>query len=350
MCAARIASVEANSPRSSASDTPARAAISARPICSNGCSASSAMKRCDALSRLDAGGGARGAGRRAGLERRLALRAMTRPPDTLALESINLVPRTGPFQGAACAQPASSAPRACAAAATALVISGSTPSSPISTSSAAAVVPPGEVTFARSVAAIERRAMQQFAGAGDGLARQLVGERRRQTGGDAGLRQRFGQQEHIGRAGARHRRDRVHQRLVIDPFDRAGRGEQRRARACARARSTRRIADRDGDAAADRGRRVGHGAHDGGARQAPVRGTPSVRPAMIETTTVFGPTSVGAAAAARRARSAASPRCTSAATLPILPLGLMRTPRSRQRLDRLRRLRLDARRPSSAAA
>ena len=137
-------------------------------------------------------------------------------------------------------QPAKSLPRLVAAA-TALVISGSRPSVPISTSSAAAVVPPGEVTFCRKRRGRQRRAMQQFAGAGDGLARELLGERRRQAGRSAGLRHRFGQQEDIGRAGARHRGHRVHQRFVVDPFDRAGRGQQARGRACAPARVTRRL-------------------------------------------------------------------------------------------------------------
>ena len=44
MCAARIASVEPNSVRAVASETPARAEMSPKPICSKRFSASSAMK------------------------------------------------------------------------------------------------------------------------------------------------------------------------------------------------------------------------------------------------------------------------------------------------------------------
>jgi hypothetical protein len=102
--------------------------------------------------------------------------------------------------------------------------------------------------------------MQQFAGAGDGFARQLRREFRRQPGLDAGARQFLGEQENVGRAGAGHRGDRVHQILVIDPFDRSGGAQQRVGhRALRRADVARR--HRDGDAAADRGRRIGHGAH-----------------------------------------------------------------------------------------
>ena len=71
------------------------------------------------------------------------------------------------------------------AAATAAFISGSRPSFAISTSSAAAVVPPGEVTFLRKRRGVFRRQMQEFAGAGDGDAREFFGKCRRQTRGSA---------------------------------------------------------------------------------------------------------------------------------------------------------------------
>src|SRR4029077_12319855 len=45
---------------------------------------------------------------------------------------------------------------------------------------------------------IELRAVQQLAGAGNGFPRELGGKGRRQAGGDAGLGQRFGQEEDIG--------------------------------------------------------------------------------------------------------------------------------------------------------
>ena len=62
------------------------------------------------------------------------------------------------------------------------------------------MVPPGEVTFWRSVAGGKLGAMQQFAGAGDGFARELGREIGGQAGLDAGARQLFGEQENIGRA------------------------------------------------------------------------------------------------------------------------------------------------------
>ena len=72
--AARIASVEANSARNSASDSFASEAICDRPICSNLCSASSDIKLAIALSRLDLLPALASAAR--ALERRLDLRAM----------------------------------------------------------------------------------------------------------------------------------------------------------------------------------------------------------------------------------------------------------------------------------
>ncbi len=83
-------------------------------------------------------------------------------------------------------------------------------------------------------------------------------QRRRQAGRHAGLRQRLGKQKDVSRSGARHRGHRIHQRFVVDPLHRAGRGQAagRQARAAPPLRSR----HRDGDAAADRGRRVRHGA------------------------------------------------------------------------------------------
>src|SRR5262245_42669334 len=75
MCAARMASVEPNSARNCESLRPAWPATSARPICSKGLSARSAMSAAMTFSRsLDVGAGGCGA---AALRRRLDLRAMT---------------------------------------------------------------------------------------------------------------------------------------------------------------------------------------------------------------------------------------------------------------------------------
>ena len=69
--------------------------------------------------------------------------------------------------------------------------------------------------------------MQQLAGTRDGFARESCPP----SGGGrpaavAGLGQRFGEQEDVGRSRAGHRRHRVHQRFVVDPFDGAGRSKQ----------------------------------------------------------------------------------------------------------------------------
>ena len=53
--------------------------------------------------------------------------------------------------------------------------------------------------------------MQQLAGARDGFARQFCRKLLRQSRGDAGTRQLFGEQENIGGAGAGDRGHRVHQ-------------------------------------------------------------------------------------------------------------------------------------------
>ena len=109
----------------------------------------------------------------------------------------------------------------------ALVISDSSPSFAISTSSAAAVVPPGEVTFCRKVAAssVERRSSSPEPAT---VARASVSASAvRQTGGRAGARHRLRQQKDVGGPRARQSRHRIHQRLVADPFDCAGRRQQR---------------------------------------------------------------------------------------------------------------------------
>ena len=98
----------------------------------------------------------------------------------------------------------------------------------MSTSSAAAVVPPGEVTFCRKRRGVEIGAVQQFAGAGDGLTREPAGEVGRQAGSDAGLGHGLRKQEHVGRPGAGHGGDGVDQAFVVDPFDLADGGEQAR--------------------------------------------------------------------------------------------------------------------------
>src|SRR3546814_11445701 len=72
---------------------------------------------------------------------------------------------------------------------------------------------------------------------------------------------RLGQQEHVGRAAAGRRRDRVHQRLVVDPVRLAG-ARQQRLRLLAAGRSDRGRGGQAGDTGAEHGRRVGHAAPD----------------------------------------------------------------------------------------
>ena len=156
---------------------------------------------------------------------------------------------------------------------TALVSSGSRPPSPISTSSAAAVVPPGEVTLRSQCRRIELGAMQQLAGARNRRPRELLRQRARQAGGLARMRR-------ASRPAGRHRpapsptppspRPSAPRRPPIRPL-------RSRREACGRARAARRVTrafgQRDGDAAADGGRRVRHGAHDRGLRQCPFEET-----------------------------------------------------------------------------
>ena len=101
--------------------------------------------------------------------------------------------------------------------------------------------------------------MQHFTRASHGLARKFLGESPRQAGRNAGLRQRFGEQENVRWSRSGHRRDRIHRALILKPFDRAGRREENvRKLALGLVRVQR---HRDRDAAADRRRRVGHGAN-----------------------------------------------------------------------------------------
>ena len=108
--------------------------------------------------------------------------------------------------------------------------------------------------------------MQQLAGTGDGFTREPRRQIGRQPGCNAGFGHRLRQQENIGRTGAGQRRDRVHQRLVAGPFDLADGGKQV-AGEFVLARRDLGVGDRDADAAADGGRCVRHGAHDGRARR-----------------------------------------------------------------------------------
>ena len=92
-----------------------------------------------------------------------------------------------------------------------------------------------------------------------------------------------------------------------------------------------RVGDRDGDAAADRGGRVRHGAHERRAPAAQLPGIASVRPAMIDTTTVAAPTN-GASAGMTSGATCGLTATITAATSPIRSRGgLRRTPRVGQR-------------------
>ena len=119
-------------------------------------------------------------------------------------------------------QPASSRDRAVAAATAAEIARGHA-SSAISTESARSVVPFGLVTARRSAAASSSLAASS-APEPDTVCR--ASRRARSAGMPCSIAaslQQFGQQEHIGRPAAGHRRDRIEQRLVLDPGDRADR-------------------------------------------------------------------------------------------------------------------------------
>src|SRR6516225_9199242 len=80
------------------------------------------------------------------------------------------------------------------------------------------------------------------------------------------MRHRLGEQEHIGWSRAGERGHRVHQRLVTNPFHGADRGQQRVDERALFGRDAG-ICDHNRDAAADRGRRIRHGANERGLRQ-----------------------------------------------------------------------------------
>ncbi len=108
--------------------------------------------------------------------------------------------------------------------------------------------------------------MEELARARDRGACERGGERCGQTCDGAGARHRLGEQEYVGRPRARERGHRVHERFVGDPFHDADRGQQRVDERALRVGDAR-VRDCDGHAAADRGRRIGHGANDRGARK-----------------------------------------------------------------------------------
>ena len=101
--------------------------------------------------------------------------------------------------------------------------------------------------------------MQQFAGARHGFAREFCRQRFGQSRRNARAREFFGEQEDIGRAGAGHGGDRIHQRFVINPLDAAS-GAQQRARDIALPGRDSIGCDGDRNSAPDGGRRIRHGA------------------------------------------------------------------------------------------
>ncbi len=151
----------------------------------------------------------------------------------------------------------------------------------ISTASARSVVPPGLVTARRMAAASSSLAASSAPDPAP-CAGPAAGPGRRQPLLDRRRLQQFGQQEHVGRAAAGGRGHGVDLRLVVDPGDLADRCSRRRTGRAAP--PTRRAGERGGEALADRGGRVGHGADDGGGAGQRRRWA-TVRPAMIDTTT-----------------------------------------------------------------
>ena len=132
--------------------------------------------------------------------------------------------------------------------------------------------------------------MQQFARPGHRPAGKFLGQIGRQPGLDAGLGQTFGQIEHVGRARARHggHRDRAGAPRRPRPLRRRRAAARRKVGAARRSRARwprPRVMPR-----ADRGRRVRHRPHHGGARRADaVRSPRSCGRPQSTSTTVFLP-------------------------------------------------------------
>ena len=88
------------------------------------------------------------------------------------------------------------------------------------------MVPPGLVTIARSDSADSPVSVSRRADAEQGLVRERSAHVARQPGEHAGLGQRLGHEEHVGRARARQPGDGVEQ-VLRDANDRPDRGEDR---------------------------------------------------------------------------------------------------------------------------
>ena len=174
----------------------------------------------------------------------------------------------------------------CVAAATARIISAACRLSPISTSSAAAVVPPGEVTFWRSVAEESSERCSSSPEPATVSRASLVASCLRQARLDAGARQFLGEQEDIGRPRAGDRGHRIHQTLVsthsTEPVARSSASATARCAALTFFAATATVMPRPiaagvlGIARTTRRRR-------------PAASEAIVVPAMIETTSVEGP-------------------------------------------------------------
>ena len=112
------------------------------------------------------------------------------------------------------------------AAATACFNKASNPPGPIRISSAAAVVPLGDVTFLRNVAGSSgercrtRRSLRRFHAP---TFRRAPSEDRQRSPASASA---SAKKENIGRTRSGNSRHRVHQCLILDPFDLAGRGDE----------------------------------------------------------------------------------------------------------------------------
>jgi hypothetical protein len=128
--------------------------------------------------------------------------------------------------------------------------------------SAASVVPPFEVTRLRKVDSDSLLCSASRAAPTKVSTAQLARRRGVEAELDAGRFHGFEEVEDIGRAAAGDRRDGIHLRLVADP-DRAAHGAQDLLGIGAAVAVDARIGAQRGDAGADQGRRVGHGAHHG---------------------------------------------------------------------------------------
>ena len=160
-------------------------------------------------------------------------------------------------------------------------------SAAISTDSARSVVPPGLVTARRNSAASSALAASSAPDPDTVCRASSRARSARNALLDRRLLHQFGQQEHIGRPAAGHRRHRIEQRLVLDPRHHADRLQQPSRTARAAAHRRRRPGRRPSRPAAPPPACSASPARSPPHRRAAPAIPPIVRPAMIDRNTAL---------------------------------------------------------------